>query len=154
MARVCISGYFDPLHIGHLEYIKLAKHIADFPPNAQVNEKKESGKKGTLIVIVNNDKQAALKKNKSFMPESERIAIIQALRYVDKVVLSHDTDRTVCATLASIKPPPDYFCNGGDATNTNIPEKAICDELGIKLLDGLGDKIQSSSWLTGLKKNA
>ena len=44
-----------------------------------------------------------------------------------------------------------YFVNGGDAFNDKIPERPICEELGIELIDGLGDKIRSSSWLTGLK---
>jgi D-beta-D-heptose 7-phosphate kinase/D-beta-D-heptose 1-phosphate adenosyltransferase len=133
MVRVCISGYFDPLHVGHLEYISKAKALGDH-----------------LVVIVNSDAQAALKKGKSFMPEGERVKILEALRDVDEVVLSLDRDRTVCATLASLDPKPDLFCNGGDQFNTAIPEAPICEALGIDLVDGLGQKIQSSSWLTGI----
>ena len=134
MVRVCISGYFDPLHVGHLEYICQAKKLGD-----------------TLVVIVNSDHQAALKKGKSFMPQDERVEILKALRDVDEVVLSIDTDRTVRETLKALDPKPDLFCNGGDQTNASIPEAEICDALGISLVDGLGAKIQSSSWLTGLK---
>lgn len=127
---ICISGYFDPIHIGHIEYMENAKKLGD-----------------ELVVIVNNDHQATLKKGKAFMPDKERIKIIESLRVVDKVVLSIDTDRTVCETLRTIFPVPHVFANGGDQTNQSIPETTVCEELGITLSDGLGDKIQSSSWL-------
>jgi glycerol-3-phosphate cytidylyltransferase-like family protein len=110
------------------------------------------GTEGHLVVIVNNDEQAKLKKGKAFMKDTERVKIIGALRVVDSVVLSIDSDRTVCKTLASLEPKPDVFANGGDQTNQSIPEAQICIDNGIELVDGLGDKIQSSSWLTGLKK--
>ena len=126
----CVSGYFDPIHIGHIEYFKLSKKVAD-----------------KLMVIVNNDEQAILKKGKAFMPADERIRIIQELKCVDFVVKSVDLDRTVCQTLASASPRPTFFCNGGDQNNNSIPESSICEELGIVLLDGFGEKIQSSSWL-------
>jgi cytidyltransferase-like protein len=127
---VCVSGYFDPLHIGHLEYFKKAKKI------------------GTkLMVIVNNDHQASLKKGKSFMHFDERIQIIKELRCVDIVIKSIDKDRTVCKTLKNVQPKPDYFCNGGDQNNNTIPETNVCLERGIELRDGFGAKIQSSSWL-------
>ena len=127
---VCVSGYFDPIHIGHIEYFKKAKAIGD-----------------KLVVIVNNDEQAYIKKGGSFMPTDERIQIINELKCVDKVVKSIDLDRTVRATLSSIEPKPSYFCNGGDQNNNSIPEAEICSNLGIELRDGLGDKVQSSSWL-------
>lgn len=127
---VCVSGYFDPIHIGHLEYFKNSKKLGD-----------------KLMVIVNNDHQAILKKGKPFMPVDERIKIIQEFKCVDIVVKSIDTDRTVCKTLSTINPKPDYFCNGGDQFNDIIPEADICQKRGIQLVDGLGDKIQSSSWL-------
>jgi cytidyltransferase-like protein len=130
MSIACVSGYFDPIHIGHIEYFKSSKQIAD-----------------KLMVIVNNDEQAILKKGKAFMPADERIKIIQELKCVDYVVKSIDLDRTVCATLASVTPKPDFFCNGGDQNNHSIPEADICNQLGIELRDGFGEKIQSSSWL-------
>ena len=130
MSIACVSGYFDPIHIGHIEYFKLSKNIAD-----------------KLMIIVNNDDQAILKKGRFFMPAAERIKIIQELKCVDIVVLSIDTDRTVCNTLATVEPKPTFFCNGGDQNNNSIPEAKICEELGIELRDGFGDKIQSSSWL-------
>lgn len=126
----CVSGYFDPIHIGHIEYFKNARKCAD-----------------KLMVIVNNDEQAILKKGRAFMPADERIKIIQELRCVDYVFKSVDTDRTVCKSLSVAEPRPTYFCNGGDQNNNSIPETGICEELGIDLVDGLGDKIQSSSWL-------
>ena len=131
--QVVVSGYFDPLHVGHLEYFQRAKDLA--------------GPQGQLIVIVNNDQQATLKKGRPFMPATERVQIISALRMVDRAVLSIDQDRTVCATLASLEPCPTHFCNGGDQFNHIIPEAEICQQRGIQLVDGLGDKIQSSSWL-------
>ena len=130
MSIACVSGYFDPIHIGHIEYFKLAKQGAD-----------------KLMVIVNNDEQAILKKGKPFMPADERIKLIQELKCVDFVVKSVDTDRTVCKTLETVSPRPTYFCNGGDQNNNSIPEAEICNQLGIELVDGLGNKIQSSSWL-------
>ena len=131
---VCVSGYFNPLHIGHIEYFEKSKLL---------------GQK--LVVIVNNDKQSFLKKGSSFMPENERLNIIRKLRVVDMAVLSIDEDRTVIKTLECIR--PHIFTNGGDQTNDAIPEKDVCDKLGIKLIDGMGDKIQSSSLLLSNLKN-
>ena len=135
---IIVSGYFNPIHKGHLEYFQNAKKLAD-----------------VLFVIVNNDHQRALKQSKEFQLEQERMAIVSSLRVVDKAILSIDTDRTVCATIASIANNygQDYdlaFANGGDQNNNTIPERPICEKMDIALLDGLGDKIQSSSWL--LKK--
>ena len=135
---VCVSGYFDPIHIGHIEYFKMSKKIGN-----------------KLMVIVNNDLQAQLKKGKAFMPVEERIKIIKELRCVDIVVKSIDTDRTVCKTLENVLPKPDFFCNGGDQNNNTIPETEICNKRGIELKDGFGEKIQSSSWLIkGSKGNS
>ena len=121
---VCVSGYFDPVHVGHLEYFKKSKKIGTI-----------------LMVIINNDKQAILKKGKPFMPVDERVQIIRELRCVDIVVKSIDTDRTVCKTLETIEPKPDYFCNGGDQNNNTIPETEVCNKRGIELRDGFGNKI-------------
>lgn len=135
MRVICVSGYFDPLHVGHLEYIARAKALGDY-----------------LVVIVNSDAQARLKKGRSFMPEAERVRVLEALKDVDEVILSVDTDRTVCSTLrllSTTERKPYAFCNGGDQTADAIPEAPVCEELGIALVDGLGEKIQSSSWLVG-----
>jgi cytidyltransferase-like protein len=125
---VCVSGYFNPLHVGHLEYFEKSKKLG-----------------AKLIVIVNNDSQAILKKGFTFMKEEERLQIIRSLKIVDMAVLSIDEDRSVCKTLECIR--PHIFTNGGDQFNNLIPEKNICDKLKIQLVDGLGEKIQSSTLL-------
>jgi nicotinamidase/pyrazinamidase len=125
---VVASGYFDPMHAGHIEYLQQSKDLGD-----------------TLIVIVNNDRQATLKKGKSFMPCAERVKMVRALECVDAAIESIDEDRTVCRTLGILH--PHIFTNGGDQFNDNIPEAKVCRELGIDLVDSLGNKIQSSSWL-------
>ena len=102
-----------------------------------------------LIVIVNSDKQAALKKGRSFMCEDDRLMIVSQIKGVDEAVISIDDDKTVCKTLDLLK--PDIFANGGDRSNEEIPEYKICKENGIQVIDGLGNKIRSSSDLTGIK---
>ena len=128
MKIVCVSGYFDPFHVGHLEYLEKSKKLGDY-----------------LFVIVNSDYQAQLKKQKAFMNQYERLKIIRSLKCVDASIIAEDKDRTVRETLRILK--PDLFTNGGDQNNNTIPEIEICKELDIDLVDGLGDKIQSSSWL-------
>ena len=133
MRTVAISGYFDPIHVGHLEYIIEAKKLGD-----------------KLIVIVNNNHQCVLKKGKPFMDEKDRVIITSSLKDVDEVFLSVDHDKTVCKSLELLK--PDIFANGGDRKNYEIPESAICKKYNIQIIDGLGEKIRSSSDLTGLKE--
>jgi cytidyltransferase-like protein len=135
---VIVSGYFNPIHKGHLEYFSNAKELGD-----------------ALLVIVNSDHQRALKGSKEFQDEQERLYIVSNIKSVDYVQLSVDQDRTVCATLEHVANlyGGTYrlaFANGGDQNNETIPERPVCKQLGIELLDGLGDKIQSSSLL--LKK--
>ena len=135
---IIVSGYFNPIHKGHLEYFHNAKASGD-----------------ALFVIVNSDHQRKLKGSKEFQKEEERLIIVSNFSVVDKVFLSIDNDRTVCETIINIHKAhgKEYhlaFANGGDQNNDTIPERPVCDELGIDLIDGLGDKIQSSSWL--LKK--
>lgn len=135
---IIVSGYFNPIHKGHLEYFNSAKSLAD-----------------ELFVIVNSDVQRALKGSKEFQKEEERLFIVQNIKAVDKAIISIDTDRTVCESIRSLfetygKEYDLGFANGGDQNNDSIPEAPICKELNIQLIDGLGDKIQSSSWL--LKK--
>ena len=132
---VIVSGYFNPIHKGHLEYFNNSRALAD-----------------ELFVIVNNDAQRALKGSKEFQKQEERMTIVSNIRAVDKAILSVDEDRTVCATLKKISQEygSEYelsFANGGDQNNDTIPERPICEKLGIRLIDNLGDKIQSSSWL-------
>ena len=132
-----VSGGFDPVHVGHLELFERAASMAD-----------------DLFVIVNSDEFLKRKKDKPFMPFSERMRIVEALKPVHMVVGSIDTDDTVCKTLEWItgiyKQEYDeiMFCNGGDRTSgENTPEHKVCEEIGVKTVYGLGDKIQSSSWL-------
>ena len=131
--RVAVSGYFDPIHVGHLEYLRTAKELGD-----------------SLVVIVNNNYQCKLKKGKHFMDENDRVEIVKALRFVDEVFLSVDKDRTVCKSLEEIK--PDVFANGGDRATSEVPETPVCKKFNIKMVDGLGDKIRSSSSFTGLNE--
>ena len=138
LKAIIVSGYFNPIHKGHLEYFNNAKAIAD-----------------KLFVIVNNDHQRELKGSKQFQDEYERMVIVSNIKAVDKAILSIDTDRTVCATIKMIAEQfgSEFelgFANGGDQNNDTIPERAVCEQMNVTLIDGLGDKIQSSSWL--LKK--
>lgn len=133
---VIVSGYFNPLHKGHVEYLYRSKELGD-----------------SLLVIVNNDVQRALKGSKPFMSESERRTIIQALKPVDYSVICIDQSRSVSETVQQVytdfKDRYDrfIFANGGDQTEQTIPETEVCNKLGIEMVFGLGDKIQSSSWL-------
>ena len=135
---IVVSGYFNPLHKGHLELFEKAKEAGD-----------------QLWVIVNSDFQRGLKGSKEFMDQDERHLIVSAIGIVDKALVSIDKDKTQCATLADLADKFSskyelYFANGGDQNNESIPEVPVCREKGIGLLEGLGEKIQSSSWL--LKK--
>lgn len=131
---VAVSGYFNPLHVGHLEMIQKSKKLGD-----------------KLVVIINNDFQVKLKGSVPFMKQEDRIKIISALRDVDEVFLSIDRDKTVCKSLSKIK--PNIFANGGDRKSLNdVPEYPVCQKLGIDMVDGLGKKIRASSEL--IKKAA
>jgi cytidyltransferase-like protein len=136
---VIASGYFNPVHKGHIEYLQQSKELGD-----------------ELFVIINNDVQRELKGSKEFMNEYERKFIVENLKSVDKVFVSFDEDRMVNKTLKRLFElhSKDFdkviFTNGGDQTAETIGEREICEQLGIEMVFGLGDKIQSSSWL--LKK--
>ena len=138
---ILVSGYFNPIHKGHIEYFHEAKALGDL-----------------LFVIVNNDYQRQLKGSQAFQSEAERLIIIQNIKPVHKAILSIDQDRTVCKTIEHLV--NNYgdlydftFANGGDQNNQSIPEADICNQLNVKLADGLGDKIQSSSWLLKKREN-
>lgn len=136
---VIVSGYFNPLHKGHLELFQKAKEYGDI-----------------LVVIVNSDLQRELKGSKEFMDQEERATIVDSIKYVDYTMVSIDKDQTQIESLKYIhklngKQHKLCFANGGDQDNTTIPEAKICKKLGIELIDGLGDKIQSSSWLLDKK---
>jgi cytidyltransferase-like protein len=124
---VAVSGYFNPLHVGHLEMISRSKKLGD-----------------KLVAIVNSDLQVKLKGSVPFMKEADRLKIVAALRDVDEVFLSIDKDMTVCRSLAKVR--PNIFANGGDRHSlVNVPEYPVCQKYGIKMVDGLGKKIRASS---------
>jgi len=138
MKKIAITSmYANPLHPGHIECLELSRALAD-----------------ELIVIVNNDHQARLKRGtESFQDEDFRMRVVSALKPVSRVVLAIDTDATVCATLSTLirelqAEHPDaeiIFTKGGDRFAGEIPEGKICDELGVTIIDGLGAKTHSSS---------
>ena len=84
------------------------------------------------------------------MDENDRVEIVKNLKSVDEVFLSIDSDKTVCKSLEKLK--PSIFANGGDRKNYEIPESKVCSMNSIEIIDGLGDKIRSSSDLTGIKE--
>ena len=139
---VIASGYFNPVHKGHIEYLTRSKELGD-----------------KLFVIVNNDIQREMKGSKEFMNEDERKLVIETLKPVDWAVVAVDRDnRQVDKSIKMIYElykdefQNFIFSNGGDQTEQTIAEDVICKNLGIKMVFGLGDKIQSSSWLLKNKK--
>ena len=136
-----ISGYFNPIHTGHLDYVEGAKEKCDL-----------------LYVIVNNDHQVSIKGSKQFMDEDSRVRIVRALSPVQRAMVSIDTDGAVVKSIAKIhKEYCDdpfvngiYFMNGGDRKAGNTPESDFCKEHDIHLLYNVGGgKTQSSSELLG-----
>ena len=138
MKIIINSGYFDPLHIGHLECMELSKKLGN-----------------KLVIILNNDDQCIMKKGKAFMPQEEKKKILESLKYVDEVFISTDKDASICESIKVIAKKYNgeniIFAKGGDRFVYEIPETKLCRKLGIKVMDGLGKKIKSSSELTGLK---
>lgn len=138
MANIVISsGYFDPIHPGHLEYLKACREIGDLH-----------------IVILNSDTQAILKKGYSFLDENARKLILEELNCVDQVIISIDTDSSVASTIEYIvsDPTPDatyIFANGGDRNllSNSSQEVVICNKYNVRMLYGVGssDKTYSSS---------
>ena len=129
---VCISGGFDPIHVGHVRLIQ------------------EAATYGTLWVILNNDHWLIAKKGFVFMPQDERKEILEAISGVDGVQISfHEPpcyDMSICEELDYMC--PDIFCNGGDRFEDNIPEYKICQDLGVEMVFNVGGgKVQSSSKL-------
>lgn len=133
---VITSGYFNPLHIGHMNLMREAKKIGDF-----------------LVVIVNNDRQVKVKGSMPFMSEKERIEIVKDIKHVDAVFLSIDEDLPISKSLRAIANQYKgelFFAKGGDRNADNIPqsEKEVCMEFNIKVVNNVGGgKVQSSSKL-------
>jgi cytidyltransferase-like protein len=138
---VVCSGYYNPVHSGHINYLESAKSLGDH-----------------LIVIINSDHQVNLKGSKPFMDESERMHIITALRCVDGAVVAYDKDSGVSSTIGFVfdvysnkyETLDFIFANGGDRNpnNKNSKEDKICKKYGIKQVFNVGGhKTQSSSKL-------
>jgi cytidyltransferase-like protein len=132
---VLISGGFDPIHSGHIEYIKAAKKLGDI-----------------LVVAVNSDEWLVRKKGQFFMPLSERTAVLRAIAAVNYVIDFNDSDNTACNAIKMVRQsyPVDriIFANGGDRLENNIPEIDYSDA-NIEFVFGVGgiDKKNSSSWI-------
>lgn len=117
--RIAVSGGFDPIHIGHIRLFRSAKELV--------------GDKGELIVILNGDNWLIRKKGKRFMKENERAEVLASIRYVDKVYIHQSDDDHVIEALRALH--PDVFANGGDRkSEKDIPESAVCKELGIAMV--------------------
>lgn len=130
MAKVAVAGGWDPLHIGHLRHVEAASGLGDW-----------------LVVLVSSDEDMVRKKGFVFMPLYERVEILKALRWVDEVVITIDKDGTMAKTLRMVR--PDVFAKGGDRTPDNMPtnEIEVCNEIGCKIVYGVGKQLQSSSAL-------
>ena len=139
MRVVVISGFFNPLHIGHIDYISSARNLGDF-----------------LIVIVNSDDQVKIKGSVPFMNQDDRLRIIRNIKGVDRSVISIDEDGSVCQTIREefkrLQNDPFFedmiFANGGDRKEGGVPEDILENELGIRRVYNVGgEKVQSSSEL-------
>lgn len=128
---VAVSGGFDPVHRGHIRHFRDAKKLGD-----------------ELVVFLQTDDWLMKKKGEVFMTYEERKEIILAIKYVDRVVKTIDTDMTQAKTLEMVK--PDIFAKGGDRVKGNLPkeELRVCKDNGIRIVFNVGGgKVQSSSWL-------
>jgi cytidyltransferase-like protein len=136
---VLVTGGFDPIHSGHIEYLKSAKKLGD-----------------TLIVGVNSDDWLTRKKGRPFMPITERVTLLENLKMVDYVILFNDTDNTAIEAIKNVKALYPHetvvFANGGDRTKENIPEMVVDN---VEFVFGVGgeNKANSSSWILEEWKN-
>ena len=127
-------GGFDPIHVGHVRCLL---------ETANMKEEED-----IFVVIANGDGFLNQKKGYVFMPEPERMEILQAISGVDHVVLWYDGTQNCIGAIEKIK--PDIFTKGGDrSSRSRIPEADMCDQVGCDIIFGVGgsDKPQSSSWL-------
>ena len=130
---VIVSGYFSPLHCGHLDYLEAGASLGD-----------------RLIVIVNNDLQQKKKKGKVILPQQDRLRIVKALSIVDEACLAIDDDSSVKKTIESIALKNQQFnlifANGGDRNQpSDIPEVDVCKEHEIQLIFGVGGSTKRDS---------
>ena len=138
MKRVIVSGFFNPLHGGHLDLIEAAAKKGDY-----------------LIVIVNNDIHQMTKKGKIILDENNRARLMSALRDVDEVIIGVDPEHpnwpsTKTIELIADKYPDDelIFCNGGDRPDPNAlpgPEAEMCRQKGIRMEFGVGGDTKADS---------
>tara|TARA_B100000519_G_scaffold163972_1_gene147127 strand:- start:4143 stop:4583 length:441 start_codon:yes stop_codon:yes gene_type:complete len=146
MRVIVISGYFNPIHRGHIDYIASARNLGDF-----------------LVVIVNNDEQVKIKGSTPFMDQDERLEIVRNIKGVDRAVISIDDDGTVCQTIRQeyyrLTDDPFFtamaFANGGDRKEGGVPEDVLEEEIGVRMIYNVGGgKLQSSSdLLKNIKKS-
>lgn len=140
MKIVVCTGGFDPIHSGHVNYLKEAKSLGD-----------------KLIVGLNSDAWLVRKKGKTFMTYQHRKEILTAIRYVDDVVAFDDADNSACNLLESLKHSYPYaeiiFANGGDRTAANIPELAVKDIIFKFSVGGDNKTISSSELLQKWKQD-
>ena len=124
---VMVSGGFDPVHAGHIRMIR------------------DAAKHGDVIVVANSDDWLYRKKGFVFMEWERRVEILNAIKGVILVDSVDDSDGTVCEAIRRLNPT--YFANGGDRGKANTPEQAVCEEIGVELLWGVGgeEKVDSSS---------
>ena len=122
---VMVSGGFDPVHIGHIRMIV------------------EASTYGDVIVVANSDNWLFRKKGFVFMEFDQRAEILSAIKGVIKVSGVDDSDGTVCEAIRRLK--PDYFANGGDRRKDNTPEQSVCEEMGVKMLWGIGGDYKANS---------
>ena len=138
---IVVSGGFDPVLKGHLRMFRQASWLGH-----------------QVIVGLNSDDWLSRKKGKPFMDFGERKEILEAFRYINQVISFNDDDDSACDLIEKVDDMYDsdhkiYFANGGDRTTDNVPEMKVCEELGVEMIWGVGGgKIQSSSWLTGGKR--
>ena len=130
---VVVSGYFSPLHCGHLDYLEAGASLGD-----------------RLIVIVNNDLQQKKKKGKVILPQQDRLRIVKALSIVDEACVAIDDDSSVKKTIESIALKNQQFnlifANGGDRNEpSDIPEVDVCREHKIQLIFGVGGSTKRDS---------
>jgi D-beta-D-heptose 7-phosphate kinase/D-beta-D-heptose 1-phosphate adenosyltransferase len=135
MTRVFIAGGFDPIHAGHIDHIIKARSLGD-----------------ELLVILQNDENLINKKGYCLLPYDDRYAVLTAIKYVNKVAENIDKDGTCAKTIEYIMSSNvklDIFAKGGDRTPENMPQNEldICKRLGIRIVYGCGDLINSSSEL-------
>ena len=126
--RIAVSGGFDPVHEGHIDYLA------------------DAAKFGKVVVLLNTDEWLMRKKGYVFMPWRERMLVLRSIRYVDDVMMAIDGDNTVIGTFYKYPNYFSYFGKGGDRGPTNTPENEVCEKFGIRMIYGLGGaKKQSSS---------